>query len=269
MKAWKLLAVGAILAAAIVAAPMLAQDKPTTAAAPDAQVVGISVAKPGLNAKPGETTMAGLPGGTWMYLALVRKDKTFSMLENDTLKVTSFTDDFGTDLLKPEAGNKSPLAQGYRIVDNGRTCILLVGSSRMPGLLAKSLKLKGSATFVCGSDEKSAQIKDVTFRKDATMNIGNLEATVVAVTQTAAGQVVTLMSESDLAVVKSFVVQADGREFKSEKSSSPMVTIGPKKMHVLNLAFDGKFESGNVSTTYFNKIERLTLSLDSEAGLAL
>jgi len=183
-------------------------------------------------------------------------------------KLTTLKDDKGNSLMDEKQAFAANFGT-YPQIALDRTAMLVMVSAygKAPGKGATKLILKGDLVVVCGTDEKSEELKKFKFEAKAKAKAGDFEVTV---TQEKGGfdgkegPQFTMISKTR--AIKSFVVKTgDGKS--AEVYPRGWFPSGDK--WTFNYALAKPLEEGSITVTYFAKEEKVKVPIDLTVGLGL
>jgi hypothetical protein len=225
-------------------------------------VVSLAVDRP----LPEKVQPAGARSGTAVVLQLHLPGRHPVGVDFEGSKLAAAGDDKGTDLARSPKGAPgqvfSPRARPAKEPDRVQ---FLVKLPECPALGAVKVRLKGTAVVLCGTKEKTGEVKDAKLVPKATVKAGPVELTVAERQPTNA----TLLAVKSTLPLKALeFVDAKGQVLQSaarierDDSAKPPVYAG-------TCALRDKLDQATVRLTWFEEVERLQVPFDLEVGLGL
>ena len=244
------------------------------------EVFGLSIGKPspkmdGENS--GSFGAFAVQPGTRVTLWLSDLSRQIVDLDEKASKITAFTDDKGTDLLKNETkkglGGFSfgfgPLSAS--VSPDKHHCTVEIRAENRPVEGAVGIRLKADLVLKCGVGEKVAETKDANLAKGTKLAGGPLDFKVAEVGNESFGDAkmsLSLETEGDIAAIKQIAFfDADGKEIKSRRMGWSSSGFGGKMTHHINYGLDKQVDQATAKITYFEKIEAVTVPVDVKTGL--
>jgi hypothetical protein len=263
------------------AAVLLAAGPTTTPAggAAKVEVVGLAVTKADPNSKFGESAVPGQMAGTHVHVRIAAPGKYLVGLDEEACALESFTDDKGTVLAKPGKGRQfgeSWLWGFPRFSDDRQSCVVSIQSKACPAAGATAVKIKAGVAMLCGSQEKTAEQKDVALKAGTKVTAGPIPMEIASVEARSGGEPATEVRfkgeapEADLAKLKGVTfLGADGKEIPSQ-STGRMNMGGDKKVSFeYGYELKGSPKQVTIKITWFDKVETLTVPVNATVGAGL
>jgi hypothetical protein len=243
-------------------------------------VLGISIGKPVPKTSgedSGDFGAFAVQPGTRLTLWLSDPSRQIVDLDEKASKITAFTDDKQTDLMKKETkkGAFGGFSFGFgplsaNISPDKHHCTVEVRADHRPAAGATTLRLKADLVLKCGANEKVAETKNVSLAKGSKLAGGPLTFTIDDVDQ-GFGEAKTslaLETEGDIAAIKEIAFfDADGKEIKSRRMGWSSSGFGAKMTHVVHYGLEKKVDKATTKITYFDKIEAVTVPIDLKTGI--
>lgn len=203
--------------------------------------------------------------GTGIDLIIRQPGKRILGIDRAASKVTSFKDDKDTDLSKSEGFGGIVDDLGTRTSQDGTRVGVRLRSSVLPAKGAAKLVVKGSIVLKIGTDEKTAEEKNVVLKADKGVKVG--PATVKIGMGEVNGEKTVMVSYSERVLKAVVFLDKAGKVLESQSygggsSSDGTTTVYDTDYHVKGLA-----NLATVRITYFSKTESLTVPLDLEINL--
>jgi hypothetical protein len=207
--------------------------------------------------------------GTQLELRLRLDRKIIVGIDDDAVRLDSFLDDKGTNLLGKQSGRDS--VSPVLIEEAGRSATMTFRAEKPPSPGATRIRIKGAMTVLVAKDEKQIETKEFALAAGAKTEIGEFRRPPLEF----GGNMLEFIGARPLK--KAVLEIADGKQEKSERIVGRVVhgqvskTDGREVFHS-NLHFysRGKLLSrGVLRLTYYDTVERVELPLDIEAGLSI
>jgi hypothetical protein len=258
------------------------------------RVVALQITHP--PAKEDAELSFGSNHGTHIDLIVHLPGKRILALDADGSKLTRFTDDKKTDL--SQSDGFSWLTDTHsRISPDGTRMGFQIRSTAVPAVGATRLRIQGTIVLMLGSEEKTAEVKDVTLKADGSIKVGpaeirkskdefgkafesGLEEMAGAFLGAFFGGEIPKKKgppglEERVALthsqpnIKSVVfLDKDGKVVPSESVGSSWASaFGGPRGYTTEYRVKGKIEKATVRVTYFNKIQPMKVPLDLEIGV--
>jgi hypothetical protein len=248
-----------------------------TDASAKVEVVGLSLEKAVESEQPGQPMRFGqfVTGGTSVTLLVSHPGKTILGLDEKKSRMTSFTDDKKTDLLKAKPKPKNQgVVVNFGPVDGspfkvecrpgGHSCWVKVVGPTLPAPGASKLTVRGHLVLNCAATEKTVEHKNVALTNGTRIKAGSIPITVVA-GQPGAG--FALEVDGPLSALKSVTFfDADGKELKSRNNGTSSYTIGATTRSSQSYSLEKPVAKATVRVTYFDT-EELIVPLDVAVGV--
>ena len=238
------------------------------------QVIGLSIFRPD-PARENKSYVFGRHSGTTLHVRVARQDKTIISIDREASKLSSFTDDKGTDLSvksKRRWGDHW-LGSWPRISDDGHSCVLEISSPKTPAAGASKLIIKADIALACGSDVKTAEQKDFALTKGSKLTAGPVPMKVQSVKESSFGDAkmtVELISSKSFDAVKALTfIGADGKEIKYDSMGEGKSGIAGKMTYSKAIGLHKKADVVTVKVTYYQKVEKLTVPVNLSVGVGL
>jgi len=217
---------------------------------------------PGRTASTGLTVQVNCPGKQILSV-------------DPSSKVSSLQDDKGTDLtkapVKAKVGGFPVYSFGPTFMQSGiaqdRTGLLVsVYGSNAPAKGASTVRLKGELVLVCGTDEKTTDVKEVEIKMNAETKVGDFTFKVTQEKGFIAGSGGSFTITSTAPNIKTVNVKdAAGKTV----DLLPGFTSGFGKNWAANFSMKRAVDRAKVSITYFSKQEKVPVPVDVSMGLGL
>lgn len=198
------------------------------------------------------------------------------LLKPDTKKcrITKFTDDRGTDLLK-KAASKGGFSRdpGFwpfpKVSSDGKACLLELKSPQVPKKGAKSLRLEGELEMRIGQGKVTQKQARVAFRKGASFKVGSASFQIGEVGKPGFGdaeQEIQLKMPADVdKIIKIRFLDASGTELESKRSGS--MSFGNQTTWTYELKKAAK--SCTVEVTSWKQLSTVTVPMRLTISLGL
>jgi hypothetical protein len=261
------------------------------------QVLGLSVSRPARKPETGgdgaEMSMFGANGmpGTQLTLLLTTKRQIVEV-ERKTSRVTSFTDDKGTNLA---ASDRPGAENGFldRVRPDGHAAILELHSDTLPAAGASKLIAAAEITLRFGEGEKSIEPTEIDLNVGGRFRLGRTEVTVKKDSNAAGGfslgfplgplgppanekngggnkTAVTLSAKASLSMLKSLTFLAlDGTEITSHESGRSRSTFPGNEQHEATYFLDRDVTKVKLKAVQFEKLVSIKVPVAVEAGIGL
>jgi len=199
---------------------------------------------------------------------LVSIPKKYLLGVDKTSKLASMKDDKGNSLID----EKSPFSGGFsqfpQLAEDGSSMLAGVNAyNKAPGKGATKVLIKGDLIVICGSDEKTDQVKKIEFKAKEKAKVADMEVMVTSEKETfggADGPAFTITSKTKN--VKGVVVKdADGKAVEVAKRG----WFGSGDQWTFNFALVKPLKEGSIHVTYFSKAEKITVPIDLSVGVDL
>jgi hypothetical protein len=270
--------------AASCAAVLLAAGPATAPAGGEAkvEVVGLSVAKVDPNGRNDRFAISAAPGllaGTRVHIRIMAPGKNLISLDQSACALESFTDDKGTVLGKPGSTDRfgASWMWGFSsFSDDRQSCAVQIQSKECPAAGATAVKIKARIAILYGSQEKTAEQKDVALKAGTKVTAGPVPMAIESVSARSGTEPKTQVSlkgeaaEADLAKIKAVTFYgADGKEIPSESAGRMTMGGGNKVSFQHGYELAGSPKQATVKITWFEKVETLTVPVDVTASVGL
>jgi hypothetical protein len=244
------------------------------------EVFGLSIGKPAPKLEGEDSGSFGafaVQPGTRLTLWLSDPSRQIVDLDEKASKITAFTDDKQTDLLKKETkkgfGGFSfgfgPLSAS--VSPDKHHCTVEVRADNRPAEGAQAIRLKADLVLKCGAGEKVAETKNASLAKGTKLAGGPLEFKLIEVSNDGFGDskmTLSLETEGDIAAIKQIAFfDANGKEIKSRRMGWSSSGFGGKMTHQMNYGLEKQADKATSKITYFEKLEALTVPVDLKTGL--
>ncbi len=256
--------------AALLAAPALVAQDPA-GGAPKAgvlAVVGVSVMAPDAD-EPFSSHVPGQAPGTSVVLLWSDPARCILGLEEESLKIATFSDDKGTDL-----AGEARLGPWPRVGEKKDRVAFSVVSERVPAAGAREIRLKASIAVLTGADLKTATQEGLALAKGAAVSAGGLVATIAEVTADdsadAPSRTVEFTSGKGFAAIQSIeFLTPEGTPIEASEYGSSTMNDGEKIVYGKTWNLAGKVDKVTLRVTYFEKVESVPVEIDVSAGVGL
>jgi hypothetical protein len=240
---------------------------------------GVSVASLQLQKKLNDresSLVMGAWAGTTITLLLSQPEKSVIGIDENASKLTSFTDDRGTDLAKAEGNSASWISAVFsKISEDGKLVAAPIRSNATPAAGAREITLKATIVLRCGGAQKTSEQKDVPLAAAGTKISAGPTTLAIAKSNKSAGnelvgaqKSVTLTSKTPLDAIKSiaFLDQA-GKEIRSHVSAHSTMTFGAMSTYDATYSLEQNVDTATVRVTYYEKIENVSVPVDLKVGV--
>jgi hypothetical protein len=252
----------ALAALVAVAAPGLAHAQGGQGAT--WSVVSLRVDKP----LPEQFKQGFNPTGVFVSLVLHVPDKYVVGLNYQECKLASASDDKGTNLLenpKKPAFPITPFGPDFRAGPGGAYYLATLMLPNWPAAGATKLRFKGSARVLCGTKEKTVEVKAVSIKAGTKSMVG---PAAIKLDDFQLPQETSVDVRSPLPTKKIEFLDASGKTLTYFGNISP-VTVAKGLEYIGVYHIRAMVDSVTVRLTYFEEQEQLTIPLDVEVGLGL
>jgi hypothetical protein len=237
------------------------------------RVFGLSIYKP----KPEDRTRGFYFGPSTTVQAVISvPDKAILTLDQKASKLTSFTDDKKTNLYKTVAfGFSQPWVSPYYspLSKDRKSIAVNFQGNQAPATGANKILIKGSVAVICGKDEKTAEKKDLEFKKGTKAKFGPLELEIT--TPYPGAPNLTFVFTSDKPIIKDVkFTDPDGKAVNASTGFGGIAPPGGKirTVYYLNTPFGKKpekLEKVTIKLTYYDKTETVKVPIDLSTGIGL
>ncbi|HDY66088.1 MAG TPA: hypothetical protein ENH84_07660 [Phycisphaerae bacterium] len=253
------------------------------------EVVGLSIAKGDPNDKFDRSVVRGLPRGTALHFAITDKTRFFTRFEKESAKIELFTDQKGTDLLKPSALNKAKMGLLPSVSDDHHTAMFSMTAPQTPAPGAKEIHFRGKVVVETGVDEKTEEQKRLLLKEGSEITVGPCLFKIKNIQAFGENNLqITLTSDKSHSAIKTIeFIGADGKKIKTRKTGQSSVGWDKNKTYDLYYSLTKEKEKGpkdktapkgaekmmselvTVRITYFTKVDKLEVPIDVKVGLGL
>jgi hypothetical protein len=236
------------------------------------QVLSLTIEKP-LPAKIDGIRPPSFSQGTTLKLLLSLPGKQIVAIDQSACKLASFADDKRTDLNDAKTAASDFGAPWVTdvfgdISKDGQFCAVIVRAPGVPADGATKIILKASLVMLCGTDEKTAEAKDIPLKLGTKTKLGPVQLAIEKERFGGGKGWQFTLTTPEVNQVKRFtVVGVDGKGIKSEPVGSVSGTVFGKSRHEYFFSLEGHAERATVRIVYFNKMESVTVPLDLQVGV--
>jgi hypothetical protein len=208
------------------------------------------------------------PTGLFICLAMHLPDRYVVGLDYPACKLDSASDDLGTNLLddpQKSAIKAQPFWPDYRGGQvSGPYFLTVVKTPGWPAKGAGKIRLKGSVIALCGTKEKTVEVKDVPFQAGIKTPVG---PATFGLDPFQGPQETIVQVKSPLPIKSVSFLNANGNALPQFGS---VLELNVGKVEYTGLYhIQGKVNGATVRFTYFEDKERVMVPLDVEVGLGL
>lgn len=238
-----------------------AQEKITPLSLQIIRQVDPEIAKLSFLGEPGITVNAVLQAPNTIMIGF----------DEENSKLTTFTDDVGTDLSKPLKKSSFPRKwlEGYSFRPNkaGDAASFTLSSNNIPASGAKSITIQGTLAVHCGSEPKTdehAGVSMVIPKQRDPIKVGELKMFVNKGFPD--GKYISFQSEAPNIKEVTFW-GADGKEVKSEGGNRGFFGFNKKYTYTLDYNVKSEAEKLTIKITHFTKMESKKFPIDLKLGV--
>lgn len=184
------------------------------------QVTGVRVVAPAPEGNDKLRAFNWFPGVT-VALLVTAPEKSIISVSKDRSKITSFTDDKGTDLLAPEAGTVDYSSWFNSDSAAEKSVSAEVKASGQPAKGATQFNLAGTLSVETASQNTNITAENVELKAGSEFTVGRIKFTMSGVRLQGKDFVVTLQAKQDLAAISHLdFYGTNGTKIESHKYSS-------------------------------------------------
>jgi len=252
---------------AVCAAPRLAPAQDAKV-----EVTQVSVGKKLTDAQ--KDLFFGNAAGTKLMLLISLPGRTFIGAEREESVFKSFKDDKGTELFAP-LGHAPETddwlgAFGPKFTDDGKMCGLSVEAPGLPAKDATKLSFAGDLVLRCGATPKTVEQKNVALKKGAKITVGPVPMTVTSAAVAGNQTNFDLHARAPLdRIVSIRFFDSTGKQIAGGQRGYESGSIMGNYEITTSYELQRKVTAVNVKITYFEKVEKVTVPVQIEAGLGL
>ncbi len=251
-----------------------AKTQAGAAAAVTVELVGLEITKPApqKNEGGGRVMMSG-QDGVRLKLRLIDESESIVAVDEKASKVSSFTDDKGTDLTGTKGGGGGFGSSSFSAQKFGAEPLSLVEVQQpgMPAHGATKLQLKGELVVIRASGEKTSEQKNVALKKNSKITVGPVPLIVEEVRDSGFGEMkltVTLSTDKPLDAIKRIeFADASGKAIEQEQMGSGSFGFGDKTTYQRTIGLAKKLDKATVRITHHDKMETVKVPLELEFGV--
>lgn len=248
------------------------------------ELLSISVAKPAPR-DPGDDrhVFSGQPEGTNISLFIAPKDTTIISLDSETSKITSFTDEKQTDLMKkkPVQGGMMTFGAGpisTKFFESGSPNIMVdFNGPQRPAAGAQKIRLRGTVVLVCGKGSVKSEHKNISLDGKGSFTVDGNKITIkksegngfgFSMGDDAAKMSISLTSAKPTDAIKSIrFLNASGKEIKSTSTGSMSGGFMNSKTYEKYYDLSEEVNAVTIEVEAFEGTEKLQIPVDIETGL--
>ncbi len=213
--------------------------------------------------------------GTRVALMLVSEGKAIVSLDEDASKITTFTDDQGTDFSKSKARfGRDGVKFGFASYsDDKKALVVDVESGGVPKQGAGELILKGEVVVSVASESKLEKSEAVAATKGTKLKVGEREFEVTTAGKPKWGddefsiELKSKYNDRDFKAVKFYA--ADGTELKANRSMSSSGGVFGKSTHKVTFNFEKKFDKFSLGLDAWTDLEKVKVPFDLKVKAGL
>ncbi len=215
------------------------------------------------------------PLGTEVDFLFILGEGSFIKINHKKSKLTIFTDDQGTDLLKKKKGSfisMSPTPDSGKSED-GKAFMWSVRSNITPAKGARELSIEGIATFTVATKSRQSKSQLVPAKKGTTVTIGEHKIEITKVEESNWGDAkleVTLKSDLNLVELRRIrFFDKSGKLIPSERSFYGTSSFGSKSTTKVTYNFEKKVDTITVELDEWTDQKEIEVPVKSKIGVGL
>jgi len=218
---------------------------------------------------------SGHDPGLSIHLRIKNEDKFFVGIEQKACKLIHFLDDKGSDLAEQDPMSfEGGWLRGFpQVAQDGHSCIVNIGSGRIPSPEAREIAIKGNIAATCGSGEQTVRKKNFALKEGNTLNVGSINLRVDNVGRLDWGDAkmeVEFSSKQDLSQIKKLdFFDLDGQKIDSERTGSAKMGFAGNMTYMHTYALKKQVDAVTLSVIYFNKVETVVIPIDIRTSVGL
>lgn len=247
------------------------------------EVVGLSIAKGNPSDKFDRSMVRGIPKGTAVHFAITDKTRFFTRFDKESARIELFTDQVGTDLLKPSILNKAGMGLSPSVSDDHHTATFSMRGPQTPAPGAKEIHLRGKVVVEIGVDEKTEEQKRLLLKIGSSVTVGPCPFKIKNIQAFGENSLqITLSSNKSHSAIKTIeFIGADGKKIKSRKTGQSSMGWDKNMTYDLYYSLTRDKETAlkdaekmiaelvTARITYFTKVDKLEVPIDVKVGLGL
>jgi hypothetical protein len=223
-------------------------------------------------APPGvDQNLGSFANSTTLGILLPVAPKNALTIDTKASTLKSATDDKGTDLTKPlrQGDFAPPWINDYAIQVSKDKQYLSVRMSfpNVPTAGAAKINVKANLAVVCGTEEKTAEVKDVELGSDKTTKVGALILSYDKNGSFGDTMRISFTCEDAPRVKSVTFLDKDGQALMSTAQGIGRNFGGGRNDWVCYYSLQGKIDKATVRVIYYEKTEVVNVPLDLEVGV--
>lgn len=213
--------------------------------------------------------------GMAVAILVESRNKTIVEVDREKSKLTSLTDNKGTNLLPfSESARRYGTSSTYpRMSKDGKSVMLQLHGGTVPAKGATSVKAEGVIYLTLASKQAKSRQKDVPLQLDAQVTVGPVPLTITGLSRPSHDQKgihITFTADQSLAAIKAIrFFDAEGKEVTSRSSGSSNYTSGGRKIVQRTYSLSRKPDKMDVEIEHWQDVEQRELHYSVTVGLGL